>query len=122
MEDIDNPVTAMVIGHDCRVIMGPCRQSTLLSIVGLVPDAKMHEQSTSDSWTEQGSLEDLLESFAEFPEWIKETFKQADEGGIGLWQIRDLVSCANRGILLTADSPATTLRNHSTPGFEVVPS
>lgn len=34
-----SPFTTMVIGHDCRVVMGPCRDQSLLSIVGLVPDS-----------------------------------------------------------------------------------
>lgn len=123
MNDVENPVTTMVIGHDCRVIMGPCRQSTLLCIVGLVPDAKMHESSTSDSWTEKGSLEDLLESFKEFPEWIKEAFKGVDRDEIGLWQIRDLVSAApacdpEKGIDLLSLSNRLS-RNRSRHGFPV---
>jgi hypothetical protein len=50
--------------------------------------AQMHEQSAM-SWTSKGSMEDLLKSFGQFPEWIKETFKAAPE--LGLWQLRDLV-------------------------------
>jgi len=34
----------------------------------------MNEQA-STSWTAQGSLEDLLKSFEDFPPWIKDTFK-----------------------------------------------
>lgn len=34
------PLTTMVIGGDRRVVMGPCRNGTVLSIVALVPDGK----------------------------------------------------------------------------------
>lgn len=30
----------MLIGRDCRVVMGPCRAQQLLSIVALVPDSQ----------------------------------------------------------------------------------
>lgn len=92
MTDKD-PWTTMVIGHSCRVVMGPCRNQSLLSIVALVPDgtlrlarsgtitdslspiAKMNEEASKTSWTESGSMEDLLKSFEDFPPWIKDTFK-----------------------------------------------
>jgi salicylate hydroxylase len=102
MTDKD-PWTTMLMGRECRVIMGPCRQQELLSIVALVPDSEwtwkpfrifqraimlipqasislcfavelMYEQA-STSWTAPGSLEDLLHSFEDFPPWIKDTFK-----------------------------------------------
>jgi salicylate hydroxylase len=102
MTDKD-PWTTMLMGRKCRVIMGPCRQQELLSIVALVPDSErtwtlfrtsqlatilipqasislrltvelMYEQA-STSWTAPGSLEDLLHSFEDFPPWIKDTFK-----------------------------------------------
>lgn len=70
----------------------------------------MNEQA-STSWTAEGSLEDLLKSFEDFPPWIKDTFKydlvapiDRDKILIGslplsracpdisLWQLRDMVS------------------------------
>jgi hypothetical protein len=39
MTDKD-PWTTMVVGHSCRAVMGPCRNQSLLSIVGLVPDGE----------------------------------------------------------------------------------
>ncbi|KAJ9095054.1 hypothetical protein QFC19_007734 [Naganishia cerealis] len=83
------PWTTMLLGRDCRVVMGPCREQQLLSIVALVPDKLMNEQA-STSWTAQGSLEDLLKSFEDFPPWIKDTFKACPD--ISLWQLRDMVS------------------------------
>lgn len=49
----------------------------------------MNEQSTT-SWTAEGSLDDMLESFADFPEWTHELFKRCPDTP-GLWQLRDLV-------------------------------
>ncbi|KAJ9127730.1 hypothetical protein QFC24_000013 [Naganishia onofrii] len=86
MTDKD-PWTTMVVGHSCRAVMGPCRNQSLLSIVGLVPDEKMHEEASKTSWTESGSMEDLLASFEDFPPWLKDTFKTCPD--LGLWQLRD---------------------------------
>ncbi|KAJ9113567.1 hypothetical protein QFC20_001918 [Naganishia adeliensis] len=86
MTDKD-PWTTMVIGHSCRVVMGPCRNQSLLSIVALVPDEKMNEEASKTSWTESGSMDDLLKSFEDFPPWIKDTFKTTTS--LGLWQLRD---------------------------------
>ncbi|KDE04368.1 hypothetical protein MVLG_05160 [Microbotryum lychnidis-dioicae p1A1 Lamole] len=94
------PWTSMLVGQACRAIMGPCRNGELLSIVALVPDDQLHEQST-DSWTSCGSLEHLLESFAAFPEWTKTLFS------LGLWQLRDLdpLSRWNKGrVILIGDA------------------
>ncbi|KAI5477302.1 AAA family ATPase [Pseudohyphozyma bogoriensis] len=82
-----DPWTTMLMGHSRRVIMGPCRNAELLSIVALVPDEHMHEQS-QDSWTSEGSMAHLLESFEIFPDWIKQLF--ALTPSLGLWQLRDL--------------------------------
>ncbi|SGY15355.1 BQ5605_C013g07343 [Microbotryum silenes-dioicae] len=98
------PWTSMLVGQACRAIMGPCRNGELLSIVALVPDDQLHEQST-DSWTSSGSLEHLLESFAAFPEWTKTLFSRSPS--LGLWQLRDLdpLSRWNKGrVILIGDA------------------
>ena len=83
-----DPLTTMIIGHDKRIIMGPARGGKVLGIVAIVPDEKMHEVSTSESWVEQGSKEKLLQSYSDFPQWVRDIFSQAPD--IGLWQLRDL--------------------------------
>ncbi|KAH8879503.1 FAD/NAD(P)-binding domain-containing protein [Thozetella sp. PMI_491] len=91
LEPIFDPTanwTSMIFGHDCRIIMGPCRDGKLFSIVALVPDESMHEKSSTRSWTSRGSLQHLLQSFDGFPEWIRSIFKAAPS--LGLWQLRDL--------------------------------
>lgn len=37
----------------------------------------MNEEASKTSWTESGSMDDLLKSFEDFPPWIKDTFKYA---------------------------------------------
>lgn len=83
-----NPVTTMIVGHDKRIIMGPGRGGKVLGIVALVPDEKMHEKSSTDSWVEEGSKEKLMEAYADFPQWVRDIFDRAPD--IGLWQLRDL--------------------------------
>lgn len=83
------PFTSMVMAHDCRLIMGPAREGSVYSMVGLVPDNRMNEDSDSKrSWVSKGDLRLMLETFKDFPEWIKSVFKLTDT--LGLWQLRDL--------------------------------
>ncbi|RSL51962.1 hypothetical protein CEP53_008235 [Fusarium sp. AF-6] len=86
--DPRRPVTTMVVGHDRRLVMGPCRGGTLYSIVALVPDENMNESIENTSWTSVGSKEKMLETFGMFSEWAKKPLKLAKEAG--LWQLRDL--------------------------------
>lgn len=83
-----DPITTMVIGHEKRIIMGPGRGGKVLGIVALVPDEKMQEKSSTDSWVEEGSKKKLLETYADFPQWVRDIFNLAPD--IGLWQLRDL--------------------------------
>ena len=48
----------------------------------------MNEDMESASWTSEGDLESLLESFKEFPDWCKRLFRHSPNRG--LWQLRDL--------------------------------
>ncbi|CAD0108452.1 unnamed protein product [Aureobasidium uvarum] len=89
--DIFDPkkqATTLIMGHDRRVIMGPARNGDLLGLVGMVPDEHMHETSNANSWTTPGSLSKLLETYHDFPQWIKDIFAQAPD--IALWQLRDI--------------------------------
>lgn len=83
------PITSMMMAHSCRLIMGTARQGELFSLVGLVPDEKMHEDpNKKQSWVSRGDLHQMLETYQDFPEWMKDVFRQADD--LGLWQLRDL--------------------------------
>jgi salicylate hydroxylase len=87
--DPRDPATTMIVGHDRRVIMGPGRSGNIFGVVALVPDEHMHEQSSTKSWTSEGSLPKLLESFSEFPAWVKDLFNTASEAP-ALYQLRDI--------------------------------
>ena len=98
-----DPYTSMVTAHDCRLIMSPARNGDLYSVVGLVPDDKMHEDSNkAQSWVTEGDSQKMLETFKDFPESTKSMMKQAQS--IGLWQLRDIdpfdTWVRGRGILI----------------------
>lgn len=79
----------MMMAHSCRLIMGPARESSMYSIVGLVPDDRMNEDVDSkQSWVSTGDLGRMLETFKDFPEWMQDVFKLTDD--LGLWQLRDI--------------------------------
>lgn len=80
--------TTMIMGHDKRVIMGPGRGGKVFGVVALVPDEKMNEESSTSSWVEAGSRQKLMESYADFPDWLKNIFAAAPD--IALWQLRDI--------------------------------
>ncbi|EDU44702.1 UbiH 2-polyprenyl-6-methoxyphenol hydroxylase [Pyrenophora tritici-repentis] len=85
----EQPYTSMMVARDCRLIMGPARNGELYSVVGLVPDEKMHEDpDKAQSWVTEGDSQKMLETFQEFPDWTRKVMKQARS--IGLWQLRDL--------------------------------
>jgi salicylate hydroxylase len=86
--DAKKQATTLMMGHDRRVIMGPARNGDLLGLVGMVPDEHMHEASNSNSWTTPGSLSKLLETYEDFPQWVRDIFAQAPD--IALWQLRDI--------------------------------
>ncbi|KAJ9144566.1 3-hydroxybenzoate 6-hydroxylase 1 [Pleurostoma richardsiae] len=91
-DSVKNPepaMTSMVVGEDKRVIMGPGRGGKLFGIVALVPDDKMQEKPTDESWVRPGSKKRLLEAYADFPAWLRAIFNSAPDEGIGLWQLRD---------------------------------
>ena len=81
------PFTAMIMGYDRRIIMGPTRNGDCYSIVAMVPDNK--KDIESNSWTSTADIGELLTAFEDFPEWSKAPFKHCQD--IGLWQLRDIV-------------------------------
>ncbi|KAF4549099.1 FAD-binding domain-containing protein 1 [Elsinoe fawcettii] len=86
--DPSAPVTTMMMAHDRRVIMAPARGSSVFGLVCLVPDEKMNEDSYSNSWTTPSSVSEVLEQYKDFPAWLKEILKCADD--VALWQLRDI--------------------------------
>ena len=96
--------TVMVIGRDRRLIMGPARNGTIYSVVALVPDTNMHEDSTNTSWVTKGDHSKMMETFADFPAWAQKPLQLAKGSPMGLWQLRDLEPlrtwCRERAILI----------------------
>jgi len=80
--------TTMVLGHDKRLIMGPARNSSIYSVVAMVPDEAMHESSADSSWNTKADLSKMLSTFKNFPAWAKVPLQLAKEAG--LWQLRDI--------------------------------
>lgn len=87
--DPRDPATTMIIGHDRRIIMGPGRNGSLYGVVALVPDEYMHETTNTKSWTSEGDITKLLESYSEFPAWTKELLQLSKEAP-ALYQLRDI--------------------------------
>jgi salicylate hydroxylase len=86
--DPRKPLTTFLFARDRRVIMGPGRGGKVFGIVALVPDSKMQENSSDDSWVTGGSVDALLAAFQDFPDWLLRIFKRAPDHA--LWQLRDI--------------------------------
>lgn len=107
------PNTHMIFGDSKRVVMGPARQGAIFGITALVPDENLSSEEqyftkSRRAWTSKGSLSSLLETFSEFPSWLKEIFALADTEGkndspgnegttscttdsdLAIWQLRDI--------------------------------
>lgn len=84
------PYTTMVMAHNKRLIMGPARNGSIYSIVGMVPDQDLNEDPTSTSWTTHGDVSKMKETFGDFPEWARGPLSCVADGEVGLWQLRDI--------------------------------
>ncbi|KAJ5377412.1 FAD/NAD(P)-binding domain-containing protein [Penicillium cataractarum] len=81
--------TSIMVAHECRLVMGPGRQGEIYGVTALVPDERMNEDPNSgQSWVSEGSMDKLLETFAEFPDWVTGIFRHSPD--LGLWQLRDM--------------------------------
>lgn len=85
-------VTSMMLGFNQRIVMGPAREGDVFGVVALVPDENLHESSGAEgSWTTPGSPAKMLESFSQFPQWIKNLLSLgAENADLALWQLRDI--------------------------------
>ncbi|CAG8070546.1 unnamed protein product [Penicillium olsonii] len=118
-----DPFTSMIVAHNCRLIMGPGRQGEVYGIVALVPDEQMTEDpALKQSWVSEGSIDKLLDTFREFPSWVRNIFRYEFGLGndahcsvifdrhspdLGLWQLRDMDPLAtwHRGrVMLIGDA------------------
>lgn len=87
--------TLMIVGRDCRLVMGPSRSGTVLGVVGLVPDSE--EIQTASTWNMATSTDAFLQSYQGFPDWCLEIIRRSVEPSI--WQMRDIapLSAWHRG-------------------------
>ncbi len=53
------------VADDRRCVSYPCRGSSLLNIVAIVPD-KVLENDSVESWSAAGSVDEMVASFASF--------------------------------------------------------
>lgn len=82
------PSLTMFVGQDKRVVCYTCKFDgrDLLNLAAMIPDEGLFESST-ESWSAQGSLKDMIASFSHFPPMAKKILSQATE--CGLYQLRD---------------------------------
>ncbi|KAJ5531910.1 hypothetical protein N7494_008462 [Penicillium frequentans] len=84
-----DPLTSMIVAHDCRLIMGPGKQGEVHGAVALMPNEQMKEDPKfNQSWVSEGNLDKMLEIFSEYPTWVTNIFKHSAD--FGLWQLHDL--------------------------------
>ncbi|KAL3434826.1 hypothetical protein BDV09DRAFT_195523 [Aspergillus tetrazonus] len=83
-----SPFTSMMVAHDCRLIMSPGRQGEVFGIVALSAERMNEDPNAKQSWVSEGSLEKMLDTFSEFPDWVTSIFKHSRD--LGLWQLRDI--------------------------------
>ncbi|KAH0283466.1 monooxygenase [Aureobasidium namibiae CBS 147.97] len=84
--DLKRSATTMIVGHDKRVIMGPGRGGEMFGLVCLVPDPNPEGEGTS--WNNPAPLEEVLDAFQAFPQWVRDIISHAPEAA--LWQLRDI--------------------------------
>ncbi|KAK8232708.1 hypothetical protein HDK77DRAFT_44726 [Phyllosticta capitalensis] len=82
------PFTSMMMGHDRRLVMGPCRGTEDYAIVALVPDKTLDVDTSKTTWNTEASLDEVEKAFDVFPRWVTSIFQHSP--AIGLWQLRDL--------------------------------
>lgn len=63
--DRENPTCVLLIGHDRRIVIYPCRDQELLNVVATLPDEVLNED-VHDSWVGSGSLEHMRKSYEKF--------------------------------------------------------
>jgi salicylate hydroxylase len=69
----DGTITSFV-AQTRRIVCYPCRNLELLNVVAMLPDTLLYEESVAN-WNVDGSVEEMLKSFAEFDPTIKRIFR-----------------------------------------------
>ncbi|KAJ5937836.1 hypothetical protein N7454_004178 [Penicillium verhagenii] len=71
-----------------NIIMYPCQGHGLLNCVCAVPDSTLKNPAKLEySWNAEGTVQELLDEIHDFPEWLKQVFRQVPQ--VALFQVRD---------------------------------
>ncbi|KXH38484.1 hypothetical protein CSIM01_05609 [Colletotrichum simmondsii] len=73
-------------GSNRNVVVYPCRDLEVMNFACAVPDS-MLRQKTEESWTKDGDVHEMLESFKDFPSWLLQLMKTLSD--VKLYQLRD---------------------------------
>lgn len=61
-------------GSNRNVVVYPCRDLEVMNFACAVPDSMLRQQ-TEESWTKDGDVHEMLESFKDFPSWLLQLMK-----------------------------------------------
>ncbi|KAL4996774.1 hypothetical protein BDV10DRAFT_195684 [Aspergillus recurvatus] len=124
----DNPLTAGLLSrtglngvhvfatHDRRLVMYPCRKGELLNVAGICPSGPKTEAGNDASWLNAGSVSQLLETFRDFGEELRELCRLAED--VKLWRLasREPAPIFFRGKLALIGDTAHPMLPHQAQG------
>ncbi|KAK1675374.1 hypothetical protein BDP55DRAFT_768498 [Colletotrichum godetiae] len=61
-------------GSNRNVVVYPCRNLEVMNFACAIPDTMLRHQ-TEESWSKDGDVYEMLESFKDFPPWLKQLMK-----------------------------------------------
>ncbi|KAF9870181.1 hypothetical protein CkaCkLH20_12267 [Colletotrichum karsti] len=73
-------------GSNRNVVVYPCQNLQTMNFACAVPDSLLR-QSTEESWTKDGDVEELIGHFQDFPQWLQQIIKSLTS--VKLYQLRD---------------------------------
>ncbi|KAK1710040.1 hypothetical protein CaCOL14_010491 [Colletotrichum acutatum] len=73
-------------GSNRNVVVYPCRNLEVMNFACAVPESMLRQQ-TEESWTKDGDVHEMLESFKDFPSWLLQLMKTLSD--VKLYQLRD---------------------------------